>query len=116
MFRVTRNIPCCFLFSEVTEKPLSYSKDTLLISGEINNPSRNGLRKQLLLRLSKHRFPMPKLSKRRIGTEGQYPFGDVGGIYMHVSTNGRTQAYANKKLQVIRMDIEYKECVKTVMF
>lgn len=59
---------------------------------------------------------MPKLSKRRIGTEGQYPFGDVGGIYMHVSANGRTQAYANKKLQVIRMDIEYKECIKTVMF
>lgn len=55
---------------------------------------------------------MPKLSKRRIGTEGQYPFGDVGGIYMHVSANGRTQAYANKKLQVIRMDIEYKECIK----
>ena len=56
--------------SGVTEKPLSNSKDTLLISGEINNPSRNGLRKQLLLRLSKYRFPMPKLPKRRIGTEG----------------------------------------------
>lgn len=31
---------------------------------------------------------------------------------MHVSANGRTQACANKKLQVIRIDIEYKECIK----
>jgi len=35
---------------------------------------------------------------------------------MHVSANGRTQAYANKKLQVIRIDIEYKECIKMVIF
>lgn len=35
-------------FSVVTEKPLSYSKDTLLISGEINNPSINGLELVLL--------------------------------------------------------------------
>lgn len=31
-------------FWGVTENPLSNSKDTLLISGEINNPSRNGLK------------------------------------------------------------------------
>ena len=66
-FDVTHNIPCCCHFSAVTEKPSGNSKDTLLISREINNPSANGLEKALLFLLSKHRFPMPKLPKRRKG-------------------------------------------------
>lgn len=53
--------------SAVTEKPSGNSKDTLLISREISNPSANGLEFVLLFRLSKHRFPMPKLPKRRKG-------------------------------------------------
>jgi hypothetical protein len=54
-------------FSAVTEKPSGNPKDTLLISREISNPSANGLEFVLLFRLSKHRFPMPKLLKRRKG-------------------------------------------------
>ncbi|MCE9190991.1 hypothetical protein K0G46_05585 [Phocaeicola vulgatus] len=49
---------------------MSNSKDTLLISREINNPSANGLEFVLLFRLSKHRFPMPILSPKRIGKGG----------------------------------------------
>ena len=54
-------------FSAVTEKPSGNPKDTLLISREIKNPPANGLEFVLLFRLSKHRFPMPKLPKRRTG-------------------------------------------------
>ncbi|MCS2687120.1 hypothetical protein NXV15_22395 [Bacteroides thetaiotaomicron] len=54
-------------FSAVTEKPSGNSKDTLLLSRESNNPSANGLKFVLLFRLSKHRFPMPKLSQKRTG-------------------------------------------------
>ncbi|MCF2576824.1 hypothetical protein I6E18_11775 [Phocaeicola barnesiae] len=54
-------------FSAVTEKPSGNPKDTLLISREINNPSANGLEFVLSFRISKHRFPMPKLPKRRKG-------------------------------------------------
>ena len=64
---VTQNIPCCCHFSAVTEKPSGNSKDTLLISREISNPSANGLEFVLLFSSLKHRFPMPKLPKRRKG-------------------------------------------------
>ena len=52
-------------FSAVTEKPSGNPKDTLLLSRESNNPPANGLEFVLLFRLPKHRFPMPKLPKRR---------------------------------------------------
>ena len=46
------------------------SKHTLLLSRESNNPPANGLEYVLLFRLSKHRFLMPKLPKRRTGMKG----------------------------------------------
>ena len=49
---------------------MSYSKHTLLCLCGHNNPSANGLEFVLLFRLSKHRFMMPKLPKRRKGMRG----------------------------------------------
>jgi len=49
---------------------LGNSKHTLLLSRESNNPPANGLEYVLLFRLSKHRFLMPKLPKRRTGMKG----------------------------------------------
>ena len=54
-------------FSAVTEKPSGNPKDTLLLSRESKNPSANGLEFVLIFRLPKHRFPMPKLPKRKTG-------------------------------------------------
>ena len=51
----------------VTRKVSSNSKHTLLLSRESNNPPANELEFTLLFRLTKHRFPMPKLPKRRTG-------------------------------------------------
>ena len=58
----------------VTEKPSGNSKDTLLLSRESNNPPANGLELVLVFRLSKHRFPMPKLPKRRTKIRSVYKY------------------------------------------
>ena len=69
VFGVTRNVlsnskhTLLLPFSAVTEKPSGNPKDTLRLSRESNNPPANGLEFVLIFRLSKHRFPMPKLPK-----------------------------------------------------